>query len=207
MVFLYRVFDLIYLSVLWTVSSIPIITIGAASTALYATVHRCILKEESHIWGTFWRAFRENWRRSTLVWLVALAMLALLSLDAAVFRSILVQGGSVGHLYWVILALICVVVTWVAYLTAYCARCNGSVRETLRISLLLMLLHPIRALWVFLPLLGGALIGLSVPGLLLFLPAPVCWMGSMTMEKIFRLHMRPEDLEKEESNTKTNQTR
>ncbi|MGO5116396.1 DUF624 domain-containing protein [Candidatus Avoscillospira sp. LCP25S3_F1] len=143
MIFLFQVFDLICLSLLWAVFSIPIITIGASSTALYAAVYRCIHKGESHIWSTFWTAVLENWRRSTLVWLVALAVLALLVLDALVFRSMIARGEMIGNLYWVILVLICVVVTWVAYLSAYCARCNGGVKETLRISLLLMLFHPI----------------------------------------------------------------
>ncbi|MGO5116654.1 hypothetical protein ACTQ33_16985, partial [Candidatus Avoscillospira sp. LCP25S3_F1] len=69
------------------------------------------------------------------------------------------------------------------------------------------LTFPIRVLWVFLPILGGAVIGLSIPGLLLFLPAPVCWLGSMTIEKVFRLHMQPEDLEKESGDKKTQETR
>ena len=202
MVFLFQVFDMIYLSILWIVTSIPIITVGVSSTALYTAVHRCIQKGESHIWSTFWTAFRENWRRATLVWLVALAMLALLTLDALVFRNMIVRGEWMGNLYWVILVLICVVVTWVVYLSAYCARCHGGVRETLWISLLLMLLHPVQVLWVFLPILGGAVIGLSIPGLLVFLPAPVCWLGSITIEKVLRVHMQPEDLEKESRDEK-----
>lgn len=195
--FLFKVFDSIVLSVLWVLCSLPVVTIGASSAALYTAVLRCLRKEESYLLRTFLGAFRENWKRSTLTWLVALAVLALLFLDAMVFRFLLLGGDTLGNLYWVILVLLCVAFTWTAYLCAYCARCSGSVRDVLRISFQLMVLHPIRALGVFFPLLGGAVVCLIAPGLLFLLPAPVCWLQSRTIETVLRLHMQPEDLERE----------
>lgn len=195
MVFLFKVFDSLLLSILWIICSLPVITIGASSAALYTAVYRCLQKEESYLLRTFFGAFRENWKRSTLSWLVVLAVLALLALDAVVFRIMLTGGDALGNLYWVILALLCVALTWAAYLCAYCARCSGSVREVLRISFQLMLLHPIRALGVFFPLLGGTVVCLIAPGLLFLLPAPVCWLESRTIEAVLRLHRNPADLE------------
>ena len=32
---------------------------------------------------------------------------------------------------------------------------------------------------------------------MLFAPAAVCWVCSYSLEQVFRLHMKPEDLEKE----------
>ena len=194
---LIRLFDCMCLSVLWLAFSLPVITMGAASAALYTTVLKYIRRGEGYLWRTFWGAFKENWRRSTLAWLAALALLALLLIDALVFRSMALAGRPLGNLYWVILVLLCAAVTWCAYLAAYSARFNGSVKEVLRFSLLLMALHPIRALSVFLPILGGAALVLIAPALLALAPAAACWMGSVTIEKVFLLHMRPEDLEKE----------
>lgn len=197
MVFLFKVCDSLFLSVLWILFSLPVITIGASSAALYTAVYRCLRKDESYLFRTFFDAFRENWKRSTLSWLVVLALLALLLLDAVVFRSMLLGGAALGKLYWVILVLLCVAFTWAAYLCAYCARCSGGVRDVLRISFQLMVLHPIRALGVLLPLVAGIALALIAPGLIIFLPAPVCWLGSKTIESVLRLHMQPEDLERE----------
>ena len=194
---LIRIFDCMCLSVLWIVFSIPIITMGASSTALYATVLKYIRRDEGYLWRTFWEAFKENLKRSTLAWLPALALLALLTVDALVFRSMAVNGDFLGNLYWVILVLICVAVTWTAYLSAYCARFNGSVKDVLRFSFILMTYHPIKSLGVFLPILGAAALVLVVPGLLVAAPAVACWIGSVTIEKVFLLHMRPEDIERE----------
>lgn len=194
---LVRLFDCMCLSVLWMLFSVPIVTMGASSAAMYLTVVKYIRKDEGYLWRTFWGAFRENLKRSTLAWLPALALLALLVVDAMVLRSVLLGGNPMGNLYWVILVLICVAVTWTAYLSAYCARFNGSVKDVLRFSFILMTYHPVKALGVFLPMLGAAALVLVVPGLLVVAPAAACWIGSITIEKVFLMHMRPEDRQRE----------
>lgn len=198
--FLMKVCDSLVLSLLWLLFSLPVITLGASSSALYTAVLRCLRRDEAHLWPTFWEAFRENFRRSTLCWLAILALLAMLTVDGVVFRYLLVRGDGLGNLYWLILVLMCIAVTWAAYVFAYCARCRGSVRDVLRISFQLMVLHPLRALGVLFPLLVAFMASLIVPGILLLLPAPVCWCESVSFEAVLRLHMQPEDLEREIEN-------
>ena len=82
-------------------------------------------------------------------------------------------------------------------MAAYAARFNGTVRDVLRFGLVLLRLHPIRALGVMLPILAGLALCLAVPLTALFAPATVCWGCSFSLEQIFRLHMQPEDLKKE----------
>ena len=197
MVALMKIGDLLCLSVLWLVFSLPIFTIGASSTALYAAVFYCLRRNEAGVWKHFWKAFRENFKRSTLAWLIELLVLAVLMLDAAVFRSIKLSGGAMGKLYWAALLLEAVALTWTAYVAAYAARVNGTVGDILRYGLVLLRLHPIRALGVMLPILAGLALCLLVPFTVLFAPAAVCLACSYSLEQVFRLHMQPEDLEKE----------
>ncbi len=194
-----KIGDCICLSVLWLVFSLPIITLGASSTALYSAVHHCLGRGEAGIWKKFRSAFQENFKRSTLAWLIELLVLALLFADAGVFRSIRISGGPMGKLYWLALFLTAVGLTWTAFVAAYSARFNGSVREILRFGRILMGLHPIRALGVMLPIVAGVILVLAAPVMLIFVPAGVCWVNSLILEKVFRLHMRPEDLAKEEA--------
>ena len=197
MVALMKIGDLLCLSVLWLVFSLPIFTIGASSTALYAAVFYCLRRNEAGVWKHFWKAFRENFKRSTLAWLIELAVLAVFTLDAAVFRAIRLSGGAMGKLYWAALLLEAVALTWTAYVAAYAARVNGTVGDILRYGLVLLRLHPIRALGVMLPILAGLALCLLVPFTVLFAPAAVCLACSYSLEQVFRLHMQPEDLEKE----------
>ena len=186
--YILKIIDCMCLSILWLVCCLPILTAGAATTALYATVYRYLRKDEGHLLRTFLGAFRENWKTSTLVWLVLLAAGILLGVDMLVFRTMALQGQFLGKLYWLILLLICVWITWLVYAFAYCARFHGGVKDVLRGSFLLMLLHPLRAFTVFLPTAAGILVMCMVPGFVSIVPAVIGLTCSITLEKIFKLH-------------------
>lgn len=195
-----KIFDCMCLSVLWLLFSLPVITAGASTTALYAAVYHYIRREEGQMLRTFWGAFRENLKRSTLVWLIVLAVAALLTVDVLVFRTMAINGQFLGKLYWLILVLCCVALTWTAYVIAYAARFRGSVKDVLRVSLMLLLAHPLRALMVFVPVAAGTLLGIMAPGLLTILPAAVCLAVSFVLESIFALHLPPKDNNEENVN-------
>lgn len=191
-----KIGDCICLSVLWIVFSLPVVTMGAASAALYKAVYHCLHKDEAGLWKKFWESFKENLKRSTLIWLVAMLILAVLTVDVFVFRSIKLSGDAMGNFYWAALIILGVALTWTVYLAAYSAKFNGKVREVLRLSFLLMLYHPIKMLGVFLPLLAGAVLVLLAPFMVFLAPAVVYWISSYSLEKVFLQHMRPEDIAK-----------
>ena len=59
-----------YLNLLWFVCSIPIFTIGASTTALYYTSLKVIRGEESSLTRQFFHSFCENFKQSTILWLI-----------------------------------------------------------------------------------------------------------------------------------------
>lgn len=61
------------LNVLWILCSLPIVTIGASTTALYTVMLKLINKEEGPIVRSFFAAFRSNFRKATISWLIVLA--------------------------------------------------------------------------------------------------------------------------------------
>lgn len=70
-----------YLNLLWFLCSIPIFTMGAATTALYYSCLKLVRDEESHVAATFFRAFRENFRQATVLWLILLGAGLFLACD------------------------------------------------------------------------------------------------------------------------------
>ena len=48
-----KIFDCVCLSFLWVAACLPIVTIGAATTALFATIHRYVRLEEVSMLKTF----------------------------------------------------------------------------------------------------------------------------------------------------------
>ena len=97
--FLTKVFDCIALNVLWVVFSLPIFTIGAASTAVYTTIYHHIRLGEGYFWSSFLRAFKENFKRSTLAWLPLLFMLIFLIFDVLWLRALIKNGQPLGALF------------------------------------------------------------------------------------------------------------
>ena len=191
-----KIFDCMCLSFLWVIASLPVFTVGASTTALFAAIHRYIRLEEGGLWTTFWRAFRDDFKRSTLCWLAVLLIAALLAVDALVFRTMAINGQLLGKLYWLILLLIALVATWAIYLFAYAERFTGTVKDVLRMSFLLMVLHPVKAITVLAILLAGAALVIIGPIALSIVPAAVCWLCDIVIAGVFAPHLRPEDRER-----------
>lgn len=68
--------DLMFLNVLFLVTSIPILTIGASSCALYLSVKKRIHGEESYISRDYLNAWKENLKNGVCIWSVLLIAIA-----------------------------------------------------------------------------------------------------------------------------------
>ncbi len=64
--------DLMILNVLTVLCSLPIFTMGAAVTALYDTVWRIQENEEIKTVHTYFAAFKSNFKKATILWLIFL---------------------------------------------------------------------------------------------------------------------------------------
>ena len=76
--------DLFILNIAWVIACIPIVTIGAAETALYYNTLKIAENRESYVWKSFWRSFRDNFKQATVIWLMALVAMAVLALDLGI---------------------------------------------------------------------------------------------------------------------------
>ena len=65
--------DLMILNVLTVLCSIPIVTMGAAITALYDAIWR-MQEGEGKLPVAFWNAFKSNFKKSTIIWLIFLPL-------------------------------------------------------------------------------------------------------------------------------------
>lgn len=191
-----KIYDCMMLSVCWVLVSLPIVTMGAASGALYRTVYRCIRRDEGYPLKVFFSTLRDNLKTGILTWLPILLVYAFLIADAVVLRGLMLQGQAVGRLYGIVMILIGVCTVWAAYCSAYCVRFNGSLKEILWLNFYLILSHPLMTIVNLLFFVMGMALVLLVPFLVLFAPALVCLGISFPMESVFLKHMHPEDIEK-----------
>ena len=70
------------LNILWLVCCLPIVTIGASTTALYYTSFKIAKDEGSYITTMFFRSFRQNFKQATVIWLIMLAAGLIIGADA-----------------------------------------------------------------------------------------------------------------------------
>lgn len=67
--FLTRVADMVILSLLWLIGSLPLFTLGISSTALYYAVNKSLIEDRGTVSEEFFRAYRRSFRQATLSFL------------------------------------------------------------------------------------------------------------------------------------------
>ncbi len=85
MAFITKIVYCVYLNILWFLCSLPIVTAGASTTALFYVTLKMVHNEEGSLTKSFFRAFKENFRQSTIVWLILLVLGIFLAVDGYVF--------------------------------------------------------------------------------------------------------------------------
>ena len=72
MIFLSRVADLVILNILWLVCCVPVVTIGASTTAMYHVIRHWQKDSVSSIMRDFFQSFKEDFKQATPVYLILL---------------------------------------------------------------------------------------------------------------------------------------
>lgn len=71
--FVEKITNLCLLSILWLLFSLPIVTAGAATAALFQYTLKLTRDEEGYVWQTFWKGFKENFFQATALWILVAA--------------------------------------------------------------------------------------------------------------------------------------
>ena len=126
--------DLLILNVLYVLCCLPVITIGAATTALYAVSMKLAKKDEDiYVTRSFFRAFISNFKQATLIWVIFLGIGAFLLYD-------LYLENVLAYLQWleVVLLIFCgYYLLCISYVFVLQSRYENTIRKTIRNSLLL----------------------------------------------------------------------
>ena len=103
-----------YLNLLWMVCSLPVFTAGAATAALYDVTLRLAREEEPPLTRRFFKAFRENFRQATILWLILLGIGVLLGADGYILYHL--YKGTTGMVSVICtLGLALIIVAAIAY--------------------------------------------------------------------------------------------
>ena len=90
-----------WLNILWLLCSLPVVTLGASTTALYTVTLKMASDEEGAVTRTFFSAFRSNLKQATKAWAVLLALGLVLALDGYVVWHLRYENA-----FWTLLAAV-----------------------------------------------------------------------------------------------------
>ena len=144
-----KFFNVCYLSIVWLLACIPIITIGAANTALYYTANKVLKHNRGYVWKDFWGAFRANFKQSTIVWLVTLGLTLLMCFDTYVMWKFAAAGYGIGKIYIFFTIVLAFVIMWAVYVFPYIGRFANTTKAIMKNALLLAFAHLPKTLLVF----------------------------------------------------------
>lgn len=139
MVFLSNLADVIILNILCLICCIPIVTIGPAITALHYVTLKMVKEENGYIVRSFFKAFKENFKQSFIVWIVFLVITAICILD---FRILQVAGMNGNRIFGIIIGAIYLFVCFtVMYIFPVLSRFENTLIQTVKNALFMCILH------------------------------------------------------------------
>lgn len=202
-VFMGKVADLCLLNLVCLACCIPIVTAGASITALYYVTLKMVRNEESYIFRSFFKSFKQNFRQATIIHLIMVAAAVLLYLDTNIVK---VMGEPMSQIMSVIFAVFTLVYAMILlYLYPILAKFYNSVKNTFTNAVLMAIRHlPYTIIMLIicaLPLLIFFVPSLQMQMtlillLLLFGMAVIAYLNSFFLVKIFDKYI-PENSEED----------
>ena len=186
-----KIGDMICLNVMWLICCIPIITIGASTTALYTVMLRMVKNEEGYIFRGFLKAFKSNFKQSTLIWLILLLLGIVWTVDFRVAGFIPGMAGII--LSAIFLALGFILLSVMIYIFPLTARYENGIKATFKNALILtvaklpytFLMVAIVVAAVFASLWSAFTLLFSLPLWLFFGVSLIVWINSYILRRVF----------------------
>lgn len=133
--FLNRMADIIILNILMIICCIPIITVGAAFTAMHYVLLKMVRDEEGYLVRGFFKSFVRNFKQATLIWLLMLLVMMVFVGDWLIFRFSGVEFPKVLVIGVTAVGIIMLMV--MMYVFPLLARFDNTIRKTIGNALLL----------------------------------------------------------------------
>lgn len=174
----YKLADLMILQAAVLLASIPIVTAGAAFSAMHHTLLKLYRNQERSVWQEFWQAFRSNFRQGTVIWLIYIGVFLFLYVDLRLIVTVNLPYLNLAVYFLPIPLLLTVLsLSWVFVLQS---RYENTIGKTIRHSLLmifsqplytlintLLMIFPLIAVLIYPPLISLVFfLGFSLPGFL-----------------------------------------
>ena len=186
--FLNKMADLLILNIITMLMCLPIITAGAALTAMQYVLLKMVRGEEGYILKSFFRSFKREFRQATVLWILYVALAALMASNL-----VMVLQGSGRYPIWLPSSIVVVAVLelmFMIYTFAMLSRFDDTIYHTLLNAVTLTFAELPRSLEMavitIIPLIAFFRVSILLPVLILFglsVPGYAC---AMIYDPVFR---------------------
>lgn len=189
-----KLFDIGYLSILFIIFSLPVITIGASLTALYYTTVKVIRRDRGYIFQEFFRSFRLNFLNATILWIIQLLLTVVMIFNVSTVVED--NGGAVNFMTGAYMVMGIIIYAVSCYVYPVLSRFEMKKRQIVRLSLYMAVKH-IYFTIPFIVISLAAVIALILfipylPIVPLVVPALASLLYSFMMEPVLKKYMHTE---------------
>ena len=199
--FLGKMVDAFYISVLWIIFSIPVVTLGASTQALYYTVHKSLKGNRGYTWECFFGSFKDHIKDSIIITIILELLFLVITMDKRMMAVWMTQetdrAGLYGGLYYTFFVLQFFLLTYFVEVCCYRARFEQTLVNSLKNGGLLCLAYLPSALATLVILAVSAFVLPYIPFLIFFLPVIDALLLDLLYERIYRRFMSEEEVETE----------
>ena len=189
-----KVTDTLILSILWLVCCVPVVTVGAASSALYYAFHKSIRQNRSYAWREFFAAFKSNFKRSTGIWLILLVFMLMSLVSCLLLGAMRESIPMAGVCLMMGVVILCFTAVWCIYALAYQARFENTMGAVLKNSALLTFANLPRSILLLILFVAAVITVIYMPVICGPVVAVFIWLENKILERVFRKLMTEEDL-------------
>ena len=141
--------DLIVLNILWIITSIPIVTIGASTTAMYYVTLKLVRDEDGYTIRSYFRSFKENFKQATVIWLIMLVVGFLLGFDLYFFIKMQTESSNFRNIMITIFASMTLIYTCIlVYVFPLQSRFYNPVKRTLFNAFFMSIRHILQTIGI-----------------------------------------------------------
>ena len=193
--------DIMWLNVLVFLCCLPVVTAGAAVTAMHYVLLKIHRDEEGKIAVTFFKAFRDNFKQATVTSLIFGTVLFLLLVNLQiVFTGQLERAGILWYVLLIAAVIAIGIFNWSLILLS---RYKSTLRGTIRLAITLCFAYPLRSVvMAALAVLPAAMLLMAAENLTIVLMAGIALTGLVQTLLYNRVFKR---LENDTTQKKTDQ--
>lgn len=143
--FMSRLTDVLVLNILWLLFSLPIITVGISTIAVYTVTLRMSEEREGHVAKEFLKAFKDNWKQGIPMSFISILCIYAVYLDFQIFGA--------AEEYKVVFLIVGILAAYVfgfslLYVFPLLARYENTIARSLKNSFRISMKYFLRSLFV-----------------------------------------------------------